>query len=64
MESLTESNEKLAVQNSQLIRSESDLRELKHAYRQLKAMNESVNHLWEVKEQEYANINELMKELV
>lgn len=30
----------------------------------MKSMNEAVDHLWQVKEAEYSNVNELMKELV
>ena len=64
LESLTESNEKLAQQNSKYIRLESELYELRSHASRMTSMNETVNHLWQVKEAEYSNLNNLLKQMV
>ena len=42
---------------------ERELDELRYAIKKLKGMNDGVDHLWQVKETEYQNLNELMQDL-
>lgn len=61
LDSLTQTNERFASQNQKYIKMESQLYELRQKYKGLSSLNNNVNHLWEVKEVEYSNINEILK---
>ena len=57
LDSLTQTNERFAAQNEKYIKMESELYELRQKYKGLSSLNNNVNHLWEVKEVEYSNLN-------
>lgn len=40
---------------------ETEIHELRQKYRKTIGLNEGIDHLWQVKEMEYGNINALVK---
>jgi hypothetical protein len=60
---VSSANEKLITQISAYGRMESELIELRRALKQTRTMNTSINHLWDIKEVEYSNINEVLSSL-
>lgn len=63
IEGLAELNDRYLRQSTQLSNTERELNELRYVVRRMKGLNEGVDHLWQVKETEYYNVNELMKQL-
>lgn len=63
IEGLAELNDRYLRQSTQLSNTERELNELRYLVRRMKGLNEGVDHLWQVKETEYYNVNELMKQL-
>jgi hypothetical protein len=61
--SVTTANEKLLGQLSVLSSKEAELMELRRLLKQSTAMNAGVSHLWEIKEAEYGNINQVLSSL-
>lgn len=63
IEGLAELNDRYLRQSNQLSNTERQLNELRYIVRRMKGLNEGVDHLWQVKETEYYNVNELMRQL-
>ena len=63
LESMTKTNERFATENSRLIHLESQLHELRQKFKKQASLTTNIQHLWEVKEIEYQNINETLKSL-
>lgn len=63
IEGMAELNERYLRQSTQLASAERELSELRYAVRRFKGMNDGVDHLWQVKETEYYNLNDLIKQL-
>lgn len=60
---MASSNEQLIAQISTYRRMESEMTELRRALKQTRSMNTAINHLWDIKEAEYGNINEVLNSL-
>ena len=56
---LTKTNETFATQGQYFMRLEKEVTELRRLARTQKRTNETIDHLWEIKEAEYGNINEI-----
>jgi hypothetical protein len=57
---LTKTNENFATQIQYFMRLEKEATELRRLSRTQKRTNEMIDHLWEIKEAEYGNINEIL----
>lgn len=63
LENLAQSNERYLQQGFQYAQIEKQILQLKKAMRMSRKLTETVDHLWQVKETEYANINEIIASL-
>lgn len=57
---LTKTNETFSAQGQYFMRLEKEVTELRRLSRTQKRTNETIDHLWEIKEAEYGNINEIL----
>lgn len=57
---MTAANERLLVQISALASKETELIELRRLLKQSTSMTTGISHLWEIKEAEYGNINQVL----
>ena len=63
IEASAELNERYMSLSTRYSSTERERDELRFAIKKLKGMNDGVDHLWQVKETEYQNLNELMQDL-
>ena len=56
-------NERFLTLSNRYSSAERELHELRFALKKMKALNDGVDHLWMVKETEYENVNELLREM-
>ena len=63
IEGLAEMNDRYLKQSSKLASTEREVGELRYALKRMKAMNDGLDHLWQVKETEYYNVNDILKQL-
>ena len=63
LEGLAEMNDRYLKQSSKLASTEREVSELRYALRRMKGMNDGLDHLWQVKETEYYNVNDILKQL-
>lgn len=63
IEGMAELNQRYIMQSAQISSYERELNELRYSLRRMKGMSDNVDHLWQVKEAEYYNVNELLKHL-
>lgn len=63
IEGMADLNERYLRQSTLLANQEREISELRYAIRRFKGMNDGVDHLWQVKETEYYNVNDLLKQL-
>lgn len=57
---LTKTNETFSSQSQYFMRLEKEVGELRRLSRTQKRTNETIDHLWEIKEAEYGNVNEIL----
>ena len=63
IEGLAEMNDRYLKQSSKLASTEREVGELRYAIKRMKGMNDGLDHLWQVKETEYYNVNDILKQL-
>ena len=67
LESLTKANEEFMQQsqkeNSKIIHMESEIMELRRLVRGVSSLNDGVDHLWKIKETEYGNVNQILRNM-
>ena len=61
MEGMAELNDRYMRLSKDYSENERELHHLRSDIRKLKSMNSGVDHLWQVKEEEYRNINEVLR---
>jgi hypothetical protein len=60
---LTKTNETFSSQGQYFMRLEKEVSELRRLTRTQKRTNETIDHLWEIKEAEYGNISEIFSSI-
>lgn len=63
IDGMAELNERYLLQSSQMSVLEKEVLELRYGLRRMKGISDGVDHLWQVKESEYLNVNELLKQI-
>ena len=63
IEGVAELNDRYLKQSTLLSTYERELSQLRYAVKRMKGMNEGVDHLWQVKETEYYNVNDVLRQL-
>lgn len=54
---LSDANEKFMIQSDKYLELEREVYELRKMLRHSKSLNDGVDHLWQIKETEYNNVN-------
>lgn len=57
---MTKTNENFLAQGQYFARIEREVSELRRTTKNQKRTNEAVDHLWEIKEAEYGNVNQIL----
>ena len=60
---LNEANDKFMQKNAWYVQLEGEVSELRRKLRYTKSLNESIDHLWQVKEAEYGNVHAILRQL-
>jgi hypothetical protein len=64
IESMAELNERYLSQSGETSKLERELHEVRYALKRMKGISDGVDHLWQIKETEYYNINQILKDMV
>lgn len=62
LDEVVRSNERYVLENTRLINGEGELYDLRQKVRKMMGYSEAIDHLWQVKEAEYSNVNSLLQE--
>jgi len=60
---MAELNERYLRQSTLLSNLERENQQLRYSLKRMKSLNDGVDHLWQVKETEYYNLNELVRQI-
>lgn len=60
---MAELNERYLIQSTQMSALEREIHELRYSSRRTKSLSDGVDHLWQIKETEYFNLNEIIKQV-
>lgn len=60
---MAELNERYLIQSTQMSALEREIHELRYSLRRTKSLSDGVDHLWQIKETEYFNLNEIIKQV-
>jgi hypothetical protein len=60
IESMAELNQRYLIQSTEMSKLERELYEVRYALKRMKGIRDGVDHLWQIKETEYFNINQIL----
>jgi hypothetical protein len=63
IDAMAELNERFVLQSTHVSTLEREALELRYSLRRMKGISDGIDHLWQIKEAEYSNVNQLLTQV-